>query len=190
MNLTKENLTIRNAMPADAEQLCIWWNDGKIMAHAGFPNGLNETPTKVRERLSANTDDTHCQHIIELSGKPIGEMSCRNKGNNVAEIGIKICDFTVHEKGIGTTLLKIFIDALFTHFGYEKIILDTNTKNERAQHVYETKLGFKRLRINENSWVDQLGVPQSSIDYEMTKTDWLTLHPNLANSYQLNPGVN
>jgi predicted N-acetyltransferase YhbS len=50
--------------------------------------------------------------------------------------------------------------------------LDTNVKNERAQYVYEKKLGFKRIRVRENSWIDQLGEPQSAIDYELTKADW------------------
>ena len=44
MNITKGRLTIRNATPDDAQQLCIWWNDGEIMAHAGFPNGTGENP--------------------------------------------------------------------------------------------------------------------------------------------------
>ena len=45
--------------------------------------------------------------------------------------------------------------------------MDTNLKNERAQHVYE-QLGFRKLRVNMDSWEDQLGVPQSSVDYELT----------------------
>jgi len=173
MNLVKNNLTIRNAMPSDAEQLCTWWNDGKIMAHAGFPNGLNEQPDETREDLATDTDETFRNHIIEFDGKPIGEMSYRNIGNKAAEIGIKICDTSHQEKGLGTALLSMFIDALFTYYGYEKIVLDTNVKNKRAQHVYENKLGFKMVQVRENAWRDQLGELQSSIDYELTKKDWL-----------------
>ena len=190
MNLIKGNLIIRDAVPSDAGQLCIWWNDGKIMAHAGFPNGLNENPDNIRKSLAADTDETHRRHIIEFGGKPIGEMNYRNKGGGVAEIGIKICDFSEQEKGLGTTLLAMFIDALFTRYGYEKIILDTNVKNERAQYVYENKLNFVKLRVNENAWPDQLGIPQSSIDYELTKTDWQARNPDLHMSYSINPLYN
>jgi predicted N-acetyltransferase YhbS/RimJ/RimL family protein N-acetyltransferase/NAD(P)H-dependent FMN reductase len=172
MNLIQGNLAIRNARPSDAEQLCAWWNDGKIMAHAGFPNGLNEQPEKIRESLAKDSDETRRRHIIEINETPIGEMNYNNNGDGVAEIGIKICNFTQQEKGLGTKLLVLFIDALFTYYGYEKIILDTNVKNERAQHVYENKLGFKRVRVRENSWVDQLGEPQSAVDYELTKAEW------------------
>ena len=55
--------------------------------------------------------------------------------------------------------------------GYQKIILDTNVKNERAQHVYE-QLGFKKLRVNKNSWKNQVGELQSSIDYELFQKDF------------------
>jgi len=171
MNLAKGNLTIRNAMNTDAEQLCAWWNDGTIMAHAGFPNGLGTTADRIRTDISKDSDETMRLHIIERDGKPIGEIHYRNKGGGIAEIGIKICDVTHQEKGLGTTLLSMFIDALFVYYSYEKIVLDTNVNNTRAQRVYE-KLGFRQVRVNENSWQDQLGQWQSSIDYELDATDW------------------
>jgi ribosomal protein S18 acetylase RimI-like enzyme len=63
------------------------------------------------------------------------------------EPGIKICDLSARDKGYGTKLLTMFIDALFRYYGCEKIILDTDMKNERAKHVYEKKLGFRVLGI-------------------------------------------
>jgi len=171
MNLVKDNLAIRNALASDAEQLCAWWNDGKIMAHAGFPGGINTTPDEIRNSLKGDSDESHRRHIIELDGRPIGEMNYRSKGNKTAEIGIKICDFDVQEKGFGTILLVIFIDSLFMYYGYEKVILDTSSENKRAQHVYEKKLGFKT--VGRNSWVDGMGNSQTSIDYDLAKDDWL-----------------
>lgn len=170
MLIKHKNLTIRNAVAADAEQLCLWWNDGKIMAHAGFPNGLGCTPDEIRKILIYNTDAN--RHIIELNGRPIGEMNYRNK-NGAAELGIKICDFSEQEKGYGTKLLTVFIDALFRYYGYEKMILDTNVKNKRAQHVYEKKLGFRCLGIEKDVWHDQLGELNSMVNFEMRKADWL-----------------
>ena len=172
MNLIYQNLTIRNAHPADAMQLCAWWNDGHIMAHAGFPNGLNQTAEAVAKNLATDSDETGRRHIIVYDSTPIGEMNYRNQGSGTAEIGIKICVATQRDKGIGTILLAMFIDALFVYYGYEKIILDTNANNLRAQHVYEHKLGFARVGFRENSWQDQLGAWQSAIDYEMTKAAW------------------
>ena len=59
----------------------------------------------------------------------------------------------------------MLISELFSR-GYSKIILDTNLKNTRAQHVYES-LGFTKLRVNVDSWKNQLGELQSSVDYEL-----------------------
>jgi ribosomal protein S18 acetylase RimI-like enzyme len=59
----------------------------------------------------------------------------------------------------------VFIRDLFSA-GYSKIVLDTNLKNLRAQHIYEL-LGFQKIRVNYEAWTDQLGERQSSVDYEL-----------------------
>jgi ribosomal protein S18 acetylase RimI-like enzyme len=51
--------------------------------------------------------------------------------------------------------------------GIDAVVLDTTPENRRARHVYES-LGFKQVRINENSWTDQLGNLRSSVDYRLT----------------------
>lgn len=171
MLLKHNNLTIRNATVDDAEQLSLWWNDGKVMAHAGFPQGTGQTAREIATSLKTDTNNTHMRLMIEINNIAVGEMNYRNKGNGTAEIGIKICDFSKQNKGFGKILLSMLIFSLFNDMGYQKIILDTNVKNERAQHVYE-QLGFKKLRVNKNSWKNQVGELQSSIDYELFQKDF------------------
>ena len=173
MLLIHKNLKIRNATADDAVQLCEWWNDGRVMAHAGFPNGLDTNPEKIMRQLSTDSDDTCRRLIIEGNNVSVGEMSFRNKGDGVAEIGIKICKPDEQEKGHGSLFLRMLISGLFSS-GYDKIILDTNLENTRAQHVYE-KLGFLRLRTNYDSWKNQLGELQSSIDYELPKSNFVPI---------------
>lgn len=170
MLLQFKNLTIRNAVVEDADLLSSWWNDGKIMAHAGFPYGTGETACEIAERLKMDTDKNR-RLIIELDKRPVGEMSYSTKNEDTAEIGIKICDFSEHDKGYGKILLSMLIFSLFNDMGYKKIVLDTNVNNKRAQHVYE-ELGFKKLRVRENSWKNQMGELQSSIDYELHQKDF------------------
>lgn len=172
MLLQFQNLTIRNATVEDAGLLATWWNDGKIMAHAGFPNGTGEAAESIAERIAQDRDDVHRRLIIELDNVPIGEMNYCNVGDKTAELGIKICDFSKQDKGYGKRLLSMIISSLFNEKEYQKIILDTNVKNTRAQHVYEA-LGFRKVRIRENSWQNQLGEWQSSIDYEMYQEDFV-----------------
>lgn len=167
MNLIYNNITIRNATAEDAALLAGWWNDGSVMAHAGFPNGLGTTAEKVARGLENDSDDTRRRLILELEGQPIGELCTENHGGGICKIDIKICESQHQERGIGRIALSMLISHLFAR-GYTKIILDTNLKNTRAQHVYE-KLGFRKLRVNDSSWQNQLGEWESSVDYELTE---------------------
>ena len=166
MLLTYKQITIRNALPEDAPLLANWWNDGTVMAHAGFPLGLGTTSEKVAKDLAQDADGTRRRLILLFRGLPIGEMAYRNLGNQTAEIDIKICERNYQEKGIGRIARSMLIKHLFRS-GYTKIVLDTNLNNTRAQHVYET-LGFQKLRVNRDSWQNQLGVWESSVDYALT----------------------
>ena len=86
----RENLTIRNATMNDAALLSKWWKDGRIMAHAGFPNGIGETPESIAQSLLTDTDQTRRRLILEVENVTVGEMNFSNRGSNIAEIGIKI----------------------------------------------------------------------------------------------------
>lgn len=71
-----------------------WWNDGAIMAHAGFPEGIGTTEQEVRNILQATkTPERNVRLILEIDAIPAGEMSYSTVADDVAEIGIKICDF-------------------------------------------------------------------------------------------------
>lgn len=170
MRLEYDNLLIREATTEDAEQICVWWNDGAVMEHAGFSNGLGVTVNGIIEEIE-ETDGS--LHLIYYKNSPIGEIHYNEADEGICEIGIKICDFSKQNQGLGKVILSLFINALFKDYGYHKIVLDTNLSNKRSQHVYE-RLGFKKIRINHNSWKDQLGNWQSSVDYELTKDSFIS----------------
>ncbi len=165
----RDGVAIRYATPEDAKQLCIWWNDGRVMAHAGYPKGLNTTEEAILEQINSE-DKNRRRLILEVESKPVGEMSYR-LFDLAAEIGIKICDTTYQEHGFGTTALKLLIEYLFMELKVAKIVLDTNVKNTRAQHVYE-KIGFKMTAIHQDAWRDQIDQLQSFIDYELRKENY------------------
>ena len=165
MYIQYDTLLIRDAVTADAKQLAAWWNDGAVMAHAGFPLGLGTTVEKVIAGLGNG------RLILEENERLIGEACYRKVGEGIAEIGIKICETDCQNRGLGRVILSMLIAWLFEQ-GYEKIVLDTNLTNLRAQHVYES-LGFRKLRINYDSWTDQLGNKQSAVDYELTEDNFV-----------------
>lgn len=165
MELRHKGILIRDAAKADARQLAEWWNDGSVMAHAGFPNGLGTTEEKVIAGLGEG------RMVIEENDRLIGECIYRDENEGIAEIGIKICESDCQNRGVGRIVLSMLIRYLFDH-GFVKVILDTNLENKRAQHVYES-LGFRKLRVNYDSWTDQLGKKQSSVDYELVESDFV-----------------
>lgn len=161
MYIESENIIVRKMEEKDVSIIGNWWRDGRIMEHAGFPNGLSITDDEIILNLKAND----CKRYVIISeGNIIGEMSYVDRGDE-ADIGIKICDTSKREIGIGTKCLKLFIDELFKN--YSKITLNTDINNTRAQHVYE-KLGFVKTDVRLNCWKDQVGVERSSVYYELT----------------------
>ena len=166
VKIQHKNLTIRQAGVADAKQLAAWWNDGAVMAHAGFPNGLGTTEEEVVKGLRNGI------LVIEENDRLIGECNYHNVSDGVAAIGIKICETDCQNRGVGRKVLSMLISWLLRN-GYVKIILDTNLTNTRAQHVYES-LGFRKVRTNIDSWKDQLGRLQSSVDYALVEQDFVS----------------
>lgn len=103
MRMQCNDLTIRQAGMADAKQLATWWNDGAVMVHAGFPNGLGTTEEEVIEGLENG------RMVIAESDRLIGECVYRNVADGVAEIGIKICETDCQNRGIGRKVLSMLI---------------------------------------------------------------------------------
>lgn len=165
MYLHQNELTIRDALPADTPLLCRWWNDGKVMEHAGFPQGLGTSIEKITQQLLEPNNRTHLL-IIEAEGLPIGEMNWRREESDHAEIGIKICESNRQEKGFGSRLIAMLCRDLFANRGIARITLDTMLENQRAQHVYE-KLGFVKTGVRENCWRDQTGRLRTAVDYQL-----------------------
>ncbi len=170
MRLEEGKLCIRHAEAADAPLLTAWWNDGTVMAHAGFPKGLGTTVETVAALIMTDRDDTGRHLIIQYDEKPVGEMSYRKCTDRTAEIGIKICDVCYQNQGIGRKALRLLIRTLFS-MGYSRIVLDTSPSNTRARHVYEL-LGFRNIGVRRDCWRDQNGQMQSAVDYALIPEDF------------------
>lgn len=178
MRIETGNIVIRSATAADAKQLNSWWNDGRVMEHAGFPKGLGESLEDTIRNIKSWEGKLSQLCIIEIDGKAAGELNYRI-GEHAAYPGWKICDDSYQNQGNGTKIIRALIEFLFTDEAInaktriEKIVWDTALENERAQHVYETKIGARKIDVKENAWKDQTGNWRSSVDYEITREDFL-----------------
>lgn len=165
----ERNRCIRRATVADAPLLAAWWNDGRLMAHAGFPNGTGQTAEQIAQDLRTDPHRKRQRFILEQNHKPVGEMVCMYRDGQTAEIGIKIC-VEAQNQGLGPCYLTMLCGWLFSH-GTEKIIVTTDRENHRAQHVYE-RLGFRRTAALPDAFKDPQGILHTSLCYNLTPTDF------------------
>ncbi|NLG58404.1 MAG: GNAT family N-acetyltransferase, partial [Clostridiales bacterium] len=173
LRLKQDQITIRSAVISDAPLLNRWWNDGQVMAHAGFPNGLGQSLEETEAVIRRYEGQLSGLCIIEIEGRPAGELSFQI-ADNQARPGWKICETGYQNKGYGRRIIRMTWDYLFNDqatnaaMRIHRLVWDTNLSNTRAQHVYEA-LGARRLGVRENCWTDQLGRPQSAVDYELSR---------------------
>lgn len=170
LHLTKDNQALRQADNNDVEALLSWWNDGKVMSHAGFPNGLNKNEQDILNELSTNNKEQR-RLIMLYDDFRIGEMSYKHIGNDVYDFGIKICNEEYQNRHLGPKYLALLFDYLFDELNAKTIILDTDLENTRAQKVYE-RIGFTNKVIKYNSWVNAVGETRSSVSYSMNKEQY------------------
>ena len=50
-----------NAEETDVPVLCKWWDNGAVMAHAGFPNALGTSFERIASQIAGDTDMTQPQ---------------------------------------------------------------------------------------------------------------------------------
>jgi RimJ/RimL family protein N-acetyltransferase len=166
---------IRQATKDDAETLAQWWSNGNVMAHAGFPLGIKTDIDKLKHRLSSQSDNDILWIIEDDNARPIGEMHYTIEDEK-ATLGIKICDASKQNKGLGTIILKRMIAHIFSYHTVDYIWLDTMIENTRAQHVYES-LHFKKINILKDAWKDQLGNLRTAIEYKLPRETYTKNKP-------------
>lgn len=178
MRVEKDNIIIRSATVDDAIQLNKWWNDGSVMEHAGFPKGLGEPLENTINNIKSREGKLDQLCIIEIDGKPVGELSYSIRGDGAAYPGWKICDFSYQNQGYGPKIIMMLFEFLFTDEAInsrcpiEKIVWDTMLENKRAQYIYEKKIGAKKVGMRKDCWKDQTGKWRTAVDYELSKEDF------------------
>lgn len=180
MSKREGSLSICPVRPGDAPRLNAWWNDGAVMTHAGFPEGLGQSLAETRAHIRdiINAPDRGLWMML-YDGAAIGESSFRVLAGGIVECGWKICEADYQNRGIGTAAIRLTLMHYFTDPGFRALhpvtaaVWDTNLNNLRAQKVYEQKIGAKRLGVRENSWKDQRGAWQSAVDYRLERDTFL-----------------
>ncbi len=170
MYLQQEDIIIRTVTDDDVFYLVKWWNDGCVMEHAGFYDGIDTTCQRVYCQIQDEMDEKEkLRLIIEINKNPVGEMVYKVQNNDV-EIGIKICERNYQNHGYGQKILIMFFDELFSR-GYKNILISTLKRNKRARYVYK-KLGAKIQKIEYKSYKDSYGEMLDCIFYILNSEEF------------------
>lgn len=139
------NILIKETDESDLNNVKQLWADGEVMQFVGFPDGLMQSDSDMRnwyKRIKADYPRTNHYSIYD-DGKYCGEayysIDCEH--NSLASLDIKLFKHA-RGKGIGEQGLRFAIEEAFKH-GAEKVFVDPNPDNLKAISLYE-KLMFKR----------------------------------------------
>ena len=168
-NQTKKAISVKIAdgttLKVESGESCTITPKGKKEDTSG------EDKTDGKDQKTDDTSDGNASSGSSSSGNSSGGTTVETPSKlTEADLLKQMC--IRDSRGVGRKVLSMLIGWLFRN-GYSKIVLDTNLTNTRAQHVYES-LGFRKVRTNIDSWKDQLGQLQSSVDYELVEKDFVS----------------
>ena len=182
MKIEYASFCIRNADVSDAKIICKWWNDDNLAKTIGFSNNFNIKEEEIIMQLTH--DRNHL--ILGYQSQPIGEVIFREVGYKTIKLMIRICVSSLRDRGYGKIFISMILQVLFYELDHEKIIIDTDLENIRAQHVFST-LGFNKIRVNMDCYKDHHGDMHSLVEYELYRDEFnsyinsedLVFHPQV-----------
>ena len=148
-------IILRDMIESDIADYVRWFTVDTDWMNYDAPWETN--PSSYNEELNSWTeyyqsvkdltkDEIRWKFEIEVDGHHIGwvsryfDLEYLDNSNNIPAIGIDIPEMSYREHGIGTEVLRMFIDYL-KKAGYERFYIQTWSGNKRMIRVAE-KLGF------------------------------------------------
>lgn len=150
-------LAVRRLLAADAPLLVRWLSDPEVLRYYEGRDRPHDMEMVRKHFYEDREEITPC--IILYDGQAIGYLQFYPLSHeDQAQYGIKptmnrvfgmdqfIGETAYWGKGIGTKLIKTMVNYLIAQHQAVRIMMDPQTWNERALHVYE-KCGFRKLAL-------------------------------------------
>jgi putative hydrolase of the HAD superfamily len=140
---------------ADHPFLQSLWNDGRVMRHVGFPEGLAMNEQAMADWWDRCQGWTATHLMVEtLAGMPIGETGWGFAGNpGLLEIKLA-ADWW--GRGYASETLRILSDYLFRHTTVEHLSVTPHPANTDARRLYR-RLGFRAAPAPDGLDCNKLG---------------------------------
>jgi RimJ/RimL family protein N-acetyltransferase len=160
-----ERVYLRSLEPEDAAIVHGWYADARVRSLMGDPPvSLARLSRRYADAVTGDGDDVFRFLICRLEDDvPVGRTDIFeiDRQNGSCAFGITIGDPDLWGTGLGTDAVNALVDFAFGQLRLERVWLDTDAHNERAQAAYR-KAGFSvegRLRhafFQDGEWSDDI----------------------------------
>ena len=175
--LRGERVYLRPLEPDDADLVSRWYADDRVRKLMGDPpTSFARRRQRYEASVTEDGDGVYRFVICRLEDDtPVGRTDIfdLDRANGSCAFGITIGDPALWGQGLGTDAVNAVVDFAFGELRMERVWLDTDAANERAQAVYR-KAGFTvegRLR---HAWF-QDGAYLDDIRMAMLADEWRAL---------------
>jgi RimJ/RimL family protein N-acetyltransferase len=167
---------LRPREPGDAEMAHRWYEDARIASNMGdLPLSLALRQHRYEASSTEPPTDTHPFVICRLEDDvAVGrtDLFDIDQRHGSACFGITI-DPELWSRGYGTDAVSALVDFAFGQLRLERVWLDTDIENARAQAAY-AKAGFVREGVLRHSFY-QDGRWSDDVRMAMIRDEWLAL---------------
>lgn len=160
-----DRVYLRPLEPDDAELVHRWYSDVRVLALMGDPPiSLAGRQQRYEESVKADGADVFRFMICLLvDDRRIGrtDLFDLDRQNGSCAFGITIGEPELWGQGLGTDAVNALVDFAFGQLRMERVWLDTDTLNTRAQAAYD-KAGFtvegrfRRAFYQDGRWSDDI----------------------------------
>lgn len=172
-----ERVYLRPLEPEDADRISAWYDDDRVRRLMGDPP-MSHARRRHRydEAVKADADDAYRFVICDLQDDtPLGRLDVfdidRQNGN--CAFGITLGEPDRWGQGLGTDAVNAVVDFAFGELRMERVWLDTDADNRRAQAAYR-KAGFREEGRLRHAWF-QDGSYTDDIRMALLRDEWLAL---------------
>lgn len=160
-----ERVYLRPLEPGDAELVHRWYEDVRVQALMGDPPiSLANRQRRYEEIVKSAEPDVFRFMICLLDDdRAIGrtDLFDLDRQNGSCAFGITIGEPQLWGQGLGTDAVNALVDFAFGQLRMERVWLDTDANNLRAQAAYAkagfTREGrFRRAFYQDGGWSDDL----------------------------------
>lgn len=165
---------LRPREPGDAEIVHRWYEDTRIATNMGdLPRSLAWRRHGYETSASQEPIDAYLFVICRLEDdEPVGrtDLFDIDRRHGSACLGITIGDPAMWNKGYGTDAVRALVDFAFGQLRLERVWLDTDAHNIRAQTAYK-KAGFVREGVLRHTFY-QDGQWSDDVRMAMLRDEW------------------